>query len=483
MPRPRPQGKPKKSARAVKAATSIGRWGWLEWFFIVQSALTAVMFIPGTTPIRTFTRIAYYMLGLVAWIGVAAGQKKATVSGSFPSRPWLIFCIVWLLLSLAHPNSYSPVAAFGHAMLYISILSPAFWASDAVTSPRQIVRVMAILFCCNALSASLGIGQVFYPERFNPPVIPAMGFASGNNGDDLMYELSDGRKILRPCGLTDTPGAAAPAGAAAALMGLCFALRPARSMGLIRRGFCLAMAFAGVGIIYYSQVRSSMVVLALCLCAVMAIWTYRGEVRSALTLCLGGASIVGGALLWATRATGGRVLERFSTLVSDNPLSVYTYNRGAFVMHAFQMLAEQPLGLGLGWWGMVHMAFRDPSRLSLVWVEVMFQAWVVDGGIPLLVGYFGAILVALYDSARIALTTKDRELGFWAAVIVAQNLSSLALCFSFPTFMSPTGMQFWLLAAALHAADAQSRAAGRTIDQRPQPRPKPVVVRTPPAPV
>jgi hypothetical protein len=122
---------------------------------------------------------------------------------------------------------------------------------------------------------------------------------------------------------------------------------------------------------------------------------------------------------------------------------------------------ENPLGYGLGWWGMVHMAFRDPRRLSSVWVEVMFQGWAIDGGIPLVVGYFGAVVVAMLDSLRIALTSPDREVTFWAAVVAAQNLSVVALCFSYPAFLSPGGMQFWLLAAALHAADAQARAAAR----------------------
>ena len=37
---------------------------------------------------------------------------------------------------------------------------------------------------------------------------------------------ADGRKFLRPCGLTDTPGGASGAGSTAAVLGLCLALRP-----------------------------------------------------------------------------------------------------------------------------------------------------------------------------------------------------------------------------------------------------------------
>jgi hypothetical protein len=429
--------------------------------------MPALLFIPGMNAVRPATRVAAYMLGLLAWVAVAAGPRKGVTSGSFPARPWLLFCIATLVLLLAHPDCYSPIAAFGHVVLYVAVMSPAFWAGDALASPAQLRRLLAVLFLCSAASASMGLAQVFSPERFNPPVIPHLALEGGSG---LVFEMADGRKVIRPCGLTDTPGAAAPAGAAAALIGLCFALRPAP---LWRRGACVVLAFVGVAVIYYSQVRAAMVVLAVCFTTVASLWAYRGDWRSASTLVGGGATMLGGALVWVARTMGSRVFERFGTLFTTSPMDVYSYNRGAFALHALTILKESPLGVGLGRWGMVHMAFRDPGRLSNVWVEIMLQAWAVDGGVPLAVGYAGAVAVALYDSLRIVLTSRDKELTFWAAVIFAQNLSSAALCFSYPTFLSPTGLQFWMLAAALHAADAQTRAAERPPASRPRPEPRP----------
>ena len=63
-----------------------------------------------------------------------------------------MFVIIWLLLSLGHPNVYSLLAGFAHAVLYISILSPAFWASEAVNGTSHLKRVIALLFMCNALA-------------------------------------------------------------------------------------------------------------------------------------------------------------------------------------------------------------------------------------------------------------------------------------------------------------------------------------------
>ena len=54
-------------------------------------------------------------------------------------------------------------------------------------------------------------------------------------------------------------------------------------------------------------------------------------------------------------------------------------------------------------------------------------------------------------------------MAFWGAVIVSLNLSVVAACFCGVVFLSPLGVQFWLLAAALHAADAQARAASRGV--------------------
>jgi len=80
--------------------------------------------------------------------------------------------------------------------------------------------------------------------------------------------------------------------------------------------------------------------------------------------------------MWTARNTDGRVLERFSTLISDNPLSVYTFNRGAFVMHAFQMLCD--------WQYHALESLRETGAISKIgferMVEVPHDRMVVDGG-------------------------------------------------------------------------------------------------------
>jgi hypothetical protein len=129
------------------------------------------------------------------------------------------------------------------------------------------------------------------------------------------------------------------------------------------------------------------------------------------------------------------------------------------------------LGYGMGWWGMIYAIFGNKAVPTTIWVEVMWTAWVFDGGFPLLILYFGAITLAIRNSVRIALRTRDRDLGFWATVIAASNLSTLATCFSYPTFLTPIGVEFWFLSAALHAADFRLRAAASKVKPRVSPSP------------
>src|SRR5262249_47245398 len=140
---------------------------------------------------------------------------------------------------------------------------------------------------------------VFLPSVFNPPVIPAMGNIFG--GEDLIYAIASGRKIIRPCGLTDTPGAASPAGATAALIGLCWALRP---IAVWKRLASFGLAFVGVAVIYFTHVRSALVMLAFCLVALTGLFVLQKHYRQAVLLAMAGGAMVLGALAWAV-ATGG----------------------------------------------------------------------------------------------------------------------------------------------------------------------------------
>jgi hypothetical protein len=447
FPRPRP---PKDSSRPKPG------WGWLEWFPIAQTFIPALLFVPGIAFIRTPVRVASYGIGLVAWAMLAYSGRSRSGSENFGANLWLKFACGWLLLLIFNPSTNSLLSGFAHAMLYISILSPAFWTHSAVVTHGQLTRMMVILFLCNGLSALVGVGQVFRPNIFNPPVIAALTDENSLASLALTYTDAHGNKIARPCGLTDQVGAAAGAGAMAALMGVSLALRP---IGLLRRLICLMVAFFGVAAIYYSQVRMALLMLVICLITLGILFLLQRKFWQATQL--GGLSVglIVVAFIWVATTSGDIVTKRFLTLLDDDPLKTYQGSRGGFVKQAFeQFLWEYPVGVGLGWWGQIYQFFSDKTVPTTIWVEVMWPAWILDGGFPLLLFYNIAIGFAMLDSLRITLKTRDSELGFWGAVIFASNLSNLATCFSYVTFVSGIGMQFWFLAAALHAADLRSRS-------------------------
>ena len=432
-------------------------WGWLEGYLIAQTFIPALLFVPGLSAIRTAIRVASFLLAIVAWIMIYQGKRVRPGAQTFPSTFWLKIAMGWLLLSVFYWKTNSLESGLAQAMVYISVFSPAFWAPAALVSSRQVGRLMAILALCNGLSAAVGLGQVFRPQTFNPPVVAGLQNRSAGilMEDVVKYEDGFGNKILRPCGLTDQAGAASGAGGIAALIGLALFLRP---IGIVRRLFCLGMAFIGVAVIYYTQVRMVMLMLVISVIVLTAILIVRKDFKRATLLGSMSLALVVGAFVWVSATSGASVTSRFSDLLVGNFAKKYDESRGGFVREAFTvMLWDYPFGAGLGWWGQIYNAFGDKTIPSKIWVEVMWPAWVIDGGFPLLLTYVAAIGFAMADTLRVALRSRDRDLSFWASVVFASNLSLLATCFSYVTFLTSLGIQFWLLAATVHAADLRAR--------------------------
>ena len=455
-PRPAPVAAPRRPAAKKKRS----RWGWLEWFLVAQTFVPALVFIPGISPVRVVVRMAVFLLAMFTWTAMAWSGRPRAGEDSFTPMLCVKVVIGWLLISIFHWDTNSPVAGVAQAMLYIAVLSPVFWAPRLLDDPRRLARLMTILLVCNGASALVGLGQVFRPATFNPPVIPGVTDVGEDSisAQTVTYTDQYGRKIIRPCGLSDMVGSASGAGATAALVGLAWVLRP---IGWKKRLACAALAFVGVAVIYYSQVRMVFLMLIICLGVLVVLFLAQKNYKSATLLSGLSAVMIVGAFSWVMATSGRVVVERFIGLASQDIGQNYQESRGKFVEHALTVMIWQfPIGGGLGRWGTMFSLFGDRSRGS-VWIEVMINAWIVDGGIPLLVLYNLAVVLALSNTLRIALRCRDREVAFWAAVIFASELSILATCFSYVTFVTPTGMQFWFLAAIIHGADYRVRLAAR----------------------
>lgn len=455
--RPRPGGPSRKVP-----------WGWLEWTCVGMTLFPALLFIPGLGPIRLLTRVGLFSTSLLAWgmLGMRGGRSMNVL----PSAAWLTAALCYMGLMIFHPETNTILSGLGQIGLCASVMAPAFWGTEALASPRQVRRLITILLVCNAASALVGIGQVFRPDTFFPPAMN-VSMLSEEVANSLKIEVN-GRRVFRPSGLSDSPGAACWGGLLTVLTALGWALRPIAPW---KRAACAGLAFVGMGVMYFSQARVSVVMLAVCLVALGTLFTLQGNARRATILGAGSVALFLGAFAWVQAAGGSAVAARFYTLFEKDAVEVYQSNRGGFLTGALTgYLPKAPFGMGLGRWGMTLVYLGDQAReaaygADLAWVEIQIAGWIVDGGAPLLLLWCVALALALWVSVRVALRSRDPELAYWAAIITALNLSVLAACFSFPVFVNPLGMQFWLLTAALFQADRLAAAAPRRVGKRPRP--------------
>jgi hypothetical protein len=434
-------------------------WGWLEWVVVSQTALPALLFVPGVAPIRTLTRVAAFGISLAALAAVGLSGRRAP-GRRFPAIPWLAAATGWLCLSILHPGLNSPISGVAQITLNLAIMAPAFWGGAAMSDHRQLTRLMRLLLVCNGASALVGIGQFYRPDIFDPPVMNIVG--PEGTKDILSIETADGRKIVRPCGLTDAPGGAASGGAMAALIGLSWALRSAPRW---QRLGGLGLALVGVAVIYLSQVRSILIMLVFSLIAMFALLVLRKDFRKAALLGGGALAAMVLGMLWTLRVGSAEVAARFLNLLSSPAGKTYGDSRGRFLAETFgRYLWEMPLGAGLGRWGMMYANFGDhaPSLdRGMLWAELQWTAWLYDGGLPLMILYTGAIAVTIVNTVSIARNCQDEEISLWAVPICGLGLSIVALCFAAIPFIGPGGVQFWALFAALHAAAERTRIRAR----------------------
>ena len=433
-------------------------WGWLEWVIVGQTLFPALLFVPGLVKIRFLLRVASFGLALAAWAAVYASGRRAA-GRRFAAAPWLSFCAGWLLLMLVHPDTNSPVSGLASAMLNLAILSPVFWAPTLANSTQRVTRLLTIMLVCNAASTIVGILQYYRPGRFDPPALMIDELMGEGFSNQLIYTTADGREVLRPCGLTDTPGGACLAGTYTCLIGVAWTLRP---LGRLRRLASLGLGLAGMAVVYFSQVRSALVLILVGLIQMGIMLALRRDYRRLTQFLAVGGLIIFGSVAWAIRSGGEVVVQRFLTLVEGSTTQTYYNNRGVFLDATFNdYIWTYPLGAGLGRWGMMYYYFGDKSKPSL-WSEIQPSAWVFDGGIPLLFAYSMGIAAAMFATVRLALKSRDTELANLASVICAISLSILAACLSSMPFIGPIGIQFWTILGALHGAAARlAPAAGR----------------------
>jgi hypothetical protein len=441
---------PAPAAEPAPRRSAAGPWGLPELFIISQTALPALLFLPGTQPVRFYVRVASFAisLALLAWWALGNGRQTRP----HPAQPWLLAFIGYAAIMILHPFTGSLAGGTAQLILYLSVIAPVFWAPAMVRNADHLSRLMTVLLVCNGVNAFVGVMQVYDPDRWMPQEMSRLVTESAFGLGAVTYRGPSGL-IVRPPGLFDNPGAVAGPAMYAALLGLVYATSASAAW---MRGLALGASFAGVAAIYLSQVRVSLVVLTAMLGSYVLVLAMHQRMRRAMVMGGISAAIVVATFTFAVTLGGQSIVERTLTLFEQDPISLYTAARGGQIVYAMSDLYEQPLGAGFGRWGMIAGYFGTGS-LPPLWAEIQVSGWAIDGGVPLLILGIMTPFIALLDQWRMAMSDPDARVRACAAIVLAANLGTAMLIFSFTPFVTQIGVQFWFLSGALHGIASRPR--------------------------
>jgi hypothetical protein len=437
--------------------------GWVQAFIIFQFVCQLGLLVPGIGPGRVLLRGASFGASLMLLVMFGCARRLHPAA-------WAALGALGIIgLNIIHPLTNNLLAAMAELLMNAAILAPLFWASRVKIDVRGFRRIVLTLWAIQTISALVGVAQVYFPGRFDPPVSASIQARGDWYLRDLKITLSNGAQVFRPMGLTDIPGGAASAGLYAMLFGLGLLLlgRPSAKSWILKPLWLASMAI-GLFCMYLCQIRSVLVMAGICVLLLGMILCLRREWSRAVLWAIVVLSVIGSSFLWAFSVGGNTVTSRLATLVDGSTRDVYYKNRGYFLEQTIvEYLPEYPFGAGLGRWGMMHDYFGNDSNpdSTYLWAEIQWTAWLFDGGLPLILAYVAAIAAATWIAFKIAFSRRkskhgrfssQSELCVWGALILAYNVAAFAVTFNYPLFNSEHGLEFWVLNACLYGVYLRS---------------------------
>lgn len=422
---------------------------WLLRFIFVEMACQLLLLLPSIAGSRQVIRSIAFAASLLLAL-LLPGPRV-----DHPSRGVAILALLVIGVSIFHPTTNTILAGVATLALNLAILGPIFWVPRLRIDLATVRRLFFVFWAFQTASAFFGVLQVYFPGRFQPATTIIY---DDSTIDSLRITLANGARIVRPMGLTDTPGGAG--------MGAVYSILFAAGFLLDRPRFFFRLALfasmlVGCFTLYLCQVRSMLVMLVISFIAMTVPFVAQRRLGRlfAVVLPLAAAGIVGFVL--AVTIGGDAVMGRLSSLFDGDPRDIYYANRGNFVKYTFvDLLPEYPLGAGLGRWGMMGTYFGDRFNAASppLWAEVQWTGWLFDGGVALMILYATALVLALREAMRIAVRVAfvgDQELNKWAAVLAGYGVSVVAGTFAATPFAGTLGIDFWLLMATVFAASRQ----------------------------
>jgi hypothetical protein len=426
------------------------QWNWAHTFLLIEFGLQIMTLVPALGSARIVFRIASFGLSLYLVL--------TTLSQPGIEHPakWSVYSIFLILvISLFfHPLVNTLPAGTAQIAMYLAILGPVFWASKLSFSATGFRNLVIIMWLFQSVSSLFGLLQVYFPGQFQFQLSSVIQ-NSIYEGKNLKIVLANGMSVYRPMGLTDSPGGAASAGFYTVLLGLAFFLE-GKNWWLM--GLGIVSSFVGFFCIYLSQVRILLIGTCFCILALLIILFLSRNLKRAFALIGIIQPLILGTFGWAIAIGGKSTNDRTLSLFSGSADQVYKQNRGLFLENTINtLLPKYPLGAGLGRWGMMNSYFgkNDNPFTSSIWVEIQWTAWLLDGGVPLIIAYCAAIGSVCYFALQTAIRNQMEEFSIWFAFIIAYNMGTILITFNYPIFISQGGMDFWLLNTALVVASLE----------------------------
>ena len=141
-------------------------WGFPEFFIISQTALPALLFLPGTQAFRLPIRTAAFA-HQPGGVRVVADRIQRARCGIAKAHSWIAAVMALLAIMLFHPMTPSLGGGFAQIAVYFAVMAPLFWAPVFIRTPEHLARILWILLICSGCNAIVGVLQVYDP-RFLP---------------------------------------------------------------------------------------------------------------------------------------------------------------------------------------------------------------------------------------------------------------------------------------------------------------------------
>jgi hypothetical protein len=440
------------------------RWGLPECFAVAQVAGPALLYLPGSQAFRAPIRIGVFALSLS---GLIWCLRSSRFTKTHPSWVLLLIAAFYMSIMIFHPATNTGLAGMAQIGMHLAVAAPLSWAPRYFRGDyRRLLRVLTILWVLNGASAVVGILQVRDPDTWMPKEFSSALKVPKHSMAMYQYRGGDGTMAIRPPGLGDSPGSASGAGMFIAVVGLAYLGLP---VSPLRKLVGFLMGVVGIVVIFLSHIRSALVVLVGCAVVYSIIMIAQGRLKTVLGLAASIVLFTLCSLFYAELYGGKSTMDRFATLVEEDPMKVYekSYRLGMVVGAFDTTLVEHPLGAGLGRWGMMRRYFGNENNVDSpeIWAEVQFVAWAIDGGVVLLSLYMLALAAAVHRLVRSSFSNGSLQLRQWGAVLVMLSAGPIAFLFSYCPFYSQMGIQFWLLIGAFEGL-AQSEEEVAVTDQQ-----------------